>query len=271
MLTYKIIEKIAKIETEYDEIQVNYMQWGNNEAKYDIRKWSFDGIPLKGFTLKEEEIRELASDLSDFFNIKDCGNESIDDFTKKDETEIIDFRKFIVHGDILSCERKGHSLYPVRAAAYVYKDNVGVKEYEVQGYYCEDCKAYYISESEFNRLKRLGSIMCQVFSKESFEEYKSGNAFGDLREESLLHIIGYNVNQIDNLSAETRHKILEYAIESGLMTRNEIRNHLSSLIMRNEGRTNFDKALEKWKTDRDWVMGYSSTGKQLIGIKYMIK
>ena len=92
----------------------------------------------------------------------------------------------------------------------------------------------------------------------------------DSHPESILHITGYNVGQTDNLSEEVRHKILEYVMESGLMKKREILYLLGEFIKSRESQSNMQLAVSKWKADRDWLRGYSSTGKRLVGISYIV-
>ena len=278
-LQHEVIENLATVTTQYDEIQVNLMKWGNNPPKYDIRKWSFEGEPLKGFTLSEEELMEFYRGLKSYFDDEEVDPLEeelpfpLDEKVKSEEPreEEIDFRKFVIHSDMSDCNRKGHEYEEINARIYVYSGQVGMQEYVIDAYYCHDCKAYYINENVYNALKQKGNLMCQVFTPKSFEEYKKESTYGkDFRPESILHITGYNVGQTDNLSEEVRHKILEYVMESGLMKKREILYLLGEFIKSRESQSNMQLAVSKWKADRDWLRGYSSTGKRLVGIKYVV-
>ena len=77
--------------------------------------------------------------------------------------------------------------------------------------------------------------------------------YGELALELLLHMNGYNVNQIVNSSSNDRHKILSYIIESNIITKQEIKNHLTYLINMNHRRK---VAVERWKSDIQWVNDY---------------
>lgn len=280
-LQHEVIKNLATVTTQYDEIQVNLMKWGNNSLKYDIRKWSFDGDPLKGFTLSEEELLELYRELKCHFD--DEKVDSLDDNlpfsldgdgeerSEEPREEEIDFRKFVIHSDMSDCNRKGHEYEEINARIYVYSGQVGMQEYVIDAYYCQDCKAYYINENVYNALKQKGNLMCQVFTPQSFEEYKKNNDYGaNLLPEGVLHIAGYNVGQADNLSEVERHKILEYIMESGLLKKNEILFRLNEFIKAKESMPNMELAVSKWKNDRDWLRGYYSTGKRLVGIRYIV-
>lgn len=266
-IPHKVINNLSTVKTQNDVIQVNLVKWGNNPPKYDIRKWSFDGQPLKGFTLSEKELIELFNDL------KRCLDEDEEKVEEKlkEEKEEIDFRKFVIHSDMSECHRKGHEYEEINSRIYVYSQAHGMQAYIICAYYCMDCKAYYINESTYQALKKRGQLMCQVFTPKTYEQYKEESFFGEnLKPESILHIAGYNVGQKDNLSEEVRHKILEYVIESGLMTKGEIVFLLGKFIETRERMPYLEIAVSKWRADRDWLRGYSSTGKRLVGISYIV-
>ena len=270
-MSYKVIKHIFAVEQSWGSIQLNYMKWHDNPPKYDLRKWSEDGEPQKGFTLSMDELEEL-SDKLDYFLSKD--NDETDGSNLEIDEEIpdeveIDFKKFIVHSDMDYCDEEEHDYEEIVAHIFVYNKGI-VTPYKCTAYYCNDCNAYYIMESTYEELKRHGRIMCQVFSQDAFFDYMDGDGFGELNPESLLHRIGYNVGQAENLSSEERHTILEYGIESGLLTKKKIDDHLSFLINTNEGRRNYSKAIEKWKEDRKWALNYKTSGKRLVGIKYIV-
>lgn len=65
-LNYKIIVKIATLSDSGTwKKQLNVVQWGDNDAKYDIRTWSKDNaISGKGVTLTEEELIALKKALN---------------------------------------------------------------------------------------------------------------------------------------------------------------------------------------------------------------
>ena len=223
MVSYEILENLATIECKYDDIQVNFMRWGQNAPKYDVRKWTKEGEPRKGFTLEKEDLQEMIMQLSDYFGVPDLMSSK----ENKGEEEI-DFRKFVVHGDMSNCDIRNHDYEEISAILFVYVNSM-TKE-KVRAYHCRDCGAYYITEPDYKRIKSKGNIMCQVFSRESFEDFKNKNEFNGLNQEHLLHRIGYNVRQSDDLSDKARHIILQYAMESGLMSKREIIGHLSWLL-----------------------------------------
>ena len=112
--------------------------------------------------------------------------------------------------------------------------------------------------------------MCQVASLQEYKEYTKAKLFGDLKPQNILNIIGYNVDAKNGLSDAQRRTILMYAIEEGVVSKKEAINHISFLIKLNE-KTNKLDALQKWKSDRDYLQGYVKGSKQLVGVNRILK
>lgn len=74
----------------------------------------------------------------------------------------------------------------------------------------------------------------------------------------------------NGLSDAQRRTILMYAIEEGVVSKKEAINHISFLIKLNE-KTNKLDALQKWKSDRDYLQGYVKGSKQLVGVNRILK
>ena len=90
--------------------------------------------------------------------------------------------------------------------------------------------------------------------------------YDKMASESILHINGYNVGQVDNLSVSERHKILTYIIESGIMSKNDIKNHLSYLININQHSSKNATAVSRWKSDIQWANDYHSDSQNIVGL-----
>ena len=58
-IEYEILKEGHIISQSKDlTLELNYMKWGNGDAKYDIRKWKGEK-PLKGVSLSREELFTL--------------------------------------------------------------------------------------------------------------------------------------------------------------------------------------------------------------------
>ena len=114
---------------------------------------------------------------------------------------------------------------------------------------------YTIIKDVFNNIN--GVLMCEVIDK----TYTINNSDDDTdidQHESLLYRYGYNVKTSVNLSTKQRHIILASLVESGIMTRNQISDHLTMLINRGEKIDSWKDATDKWKQDRYYVQDYKT-------------
>ncbi len=93
---------------------------------------------------------------------------------------------------------------------------------------------------------------------------KRGNNLLELRDESLLHQFGYNVNQTDNLSSEERQEILSMVMEAGIMAPYEIIRLLEFLISRNGNMIGNELAKWKWERDVEYVYNYKIEPKGFV-------
>ena len=61
-LSYDILEKFGTLSTSKSgwELQLNFVQWGENKPKFDLRSWSPDNSKMgKGLTLSHDEVVAL--------------------------------------------------------------------------------------------------------------------------------------------------------------------------------------------------------------------
>lgn len=75
-----------------------------------------------------------------------------------------------------------------------------------------------------------------------------------LNEESMLHILGYNVGIKDDLTDYERHELLSQIVEIGYMTIADIANHLEFLI--NMSGPSHPDSMKKWKSDLKYITEY---------------
>lgn len=61
-LSFDILEKFGTLSTSKSgwELQLNFVQWGENKPKFDLRSWSPDNSKMgKGLTLSHDEVVSL--------------------------------------------------------------------------------------------------------------------------------------------------------------------------------------------------------------------
>lgn len=89
----------------------------------------------------------------------------------------------------------------------------------------------------------------------------------DMEAESLMHMLGYNVSSVYDLSDKQRWCILDNIVSSKIMTKAQIIAHLDYLIKRSSGNTSFYTAISKWERDRSHVRDLSLVDIPTYGVK----
>ena len=174
---------------------------------------------------------------------------------------------FLVRSQLKSCVSKNHNLDSIVVEIQVIDTNGSIKKVETNGFYCNDCKLYYILESEYEKIRRKGTPLCQIFEEIKYLNNIS-NKF-DLNYESILYSFGYNVNAQNNLSDKQRFKILTFIIDNGILSKSEVISYLNYFINMRIGRKEYQNAISKWKTDINVLNKYKSIkiNKQVEAIK----
>lgn len=160
----------------------------------------------------------------------------------------------------IPCLGKKHNIIKFYAVA-----NANFKRYpdhhlvRFPAYYCQECDRIMIKEPVYQEIRNDCRLLCNVVN-ESFWTPKLPPqhtnkhfvaTFGN--EESILHILGYNVNAQIGLTTPQRHAILRQIIINGQLSQGQIEHHLRYLIRRNRSNRKFRRAIEKWAADLDYV------------------
>lgn len=179
-------------------------------------------------------------------------------------------KDFLTRPNVFHCMHSDHQLIDLKCDIKILRDNGSIGNEEVPAAYCPKCDSYYILEPEYQRLKKKGIILCKVVEQEFWQKGSSKNQY-NLNQESLLHIMGYNVNAQKNLSQSQRWGILEVIVDEKIMSRIEIASHLDYLINRSKYRRNLGEAVSKWRTDRNHIINYNGTNMKKIKAECIIK
>lgn len=180
----------------------------------------------------------------------------------------IAFEDFVVRTFALKCVHS-HEIEQLQAALEVMTAQGEIQTIIIPAAYCNDCSCYFILESDYQKARQLGVLLCQQITEEAFklngEELLSGEK---LKPESLLFQCGYNVNSNENLSSSQRHEILKRVIDNGLYSISGICSHLDWLISRNKKVNNRDmsSAISKWEEDRNYVANLKATNNAPIKV-----
>lgn len=147
----------------------------------------------------------------------------------------------------------GHDFRDIIALVPILTLNGEIISKRIPALLCESCYRFYILETEIKSLERCGKILCRVVTEEYWNSNDIKNAKFNLKSESILYQMGYNVNSQINLRYWERQRILLNVISNGILTKGEVLSHIDYLIKRSEDRMVLSKAIRKWKADRQFV------------------
>lgn len=202
---------------------------------------------------KELELLKDSQSIREYINSFDI-LDFRDDYA--DEIEpVLSLYDVIVLNNTLACNLN-HKIYDITVALPVLNENGDINNITVLASYCEDCNRYTITKDVFNNIN--GVLMCQVIDKTSTYTDVIESDIEIDQHESLLYRYGYNVKTSKNLSTKQRHIIIASLVESGIMTRNQISDHLTMLINRGEKIESWKDATDKWKQDRYYIQSYKT-------------
>ncbi|MGB4406045.1 MAG: putative dsRNA-binding protein [Sphaerochaeta sp.] len=164
-----------------------------------------------------------------------------------------------------SCRKNNHTIVSVTG---LFRD-ISSNSVKMNVNYCSDCKKFFISYSEYCYYRELYGMILGRFSFAPNIINPSG--FGNLAEESMLHICGYTVNQIDDYSFEERKRILISIMENQIMSKYRIMEYLQFFINRSQYRYNMRLATDKWVNDLAWTRSYELEKQKKVIIAKIIK
>lgn len=166
----------------------------------------------------------------------------------------INIKDFVVRRAVFKCMHEHHHIENVDAVISVDCD--GKKTLvQIPAGYCNQCKTYFIMESTYQELKRMGVILCRITDEKNYLKSALDTEM-QLAQESVLMQYGYNVSQTEGLSQKTRQKILALLIDNKALSKSEIISYLDFFISQRAGRSSMEIAISKWETDREFVENY---------------
>lgn len=174
---------------------------------------------------------------------------------------LVGIHDFIVRSNLNRCVYKEHSLISITTSVSILTSG-GIIEEKFNAMYCEKCNKYYILESTYENLKRIGHICCKVIEYDDVIGNLSN--FNEWQKKSLLAMYGYNVNSTHALSTEKRHTVLDFLIQNKIMTPSKIINHLEMQIRLRRNMKTMKKAIEKWRDDIEYLYDYNKHDSNVI-------
>ena len=216
------------------------MNWTSSQKIYKLKKNEYTGEYIRTeFTPESAE-----SDLS---------------------TEIY-FEDFVTVTSNTYCTINNHVHENIQAKISILCRDGTLQMVTIPAGYCKTCNKYFIGLWQFEKLRKIGVLLCRI-TQDTLGHAGKSRYYNELSPESILKQYGYSVSSGDDLSDEQRRQILICLIESGVCTKNKITSHLSWLIQSREGRTDLHTAIEKWKHDRDFVDSYKMGSGRIVAMR----
>ena len=159
-----------------------------------------------------------------------------------------------------TCLKRGHAIENVTAKTTNVKNNQPI---EVNVFYCKSCKKYFINYEALQKYISRGIYPALHYSFNRVDD-------GMLKDASELMLYGYNVRE-GNLSLFERRRILEWIIDSGLLTKAEIIRDLQFKVRYNGSKPGNERARQKWLDDIQFVSQYTRGNSRAINATFIYK
>jgi hypothetical protein len=160
------------------------------------------------------------------------------------------------------CDIRKHNVVPATALVRTDKH----KTIPINIDHCLDCDKHYVNrlslsmfERKYGELEACKIDEVPIDRKNDYENDSYGR-----RQQSLLTKYGYNVSQVNNLSARERRRILIRVLESGDMSKPEIIDHLEYLIRERSERKQMEVAISRWADDLKFINEYKMNEQVVI-------
>jgi len=188
---------------------------------------------------------------------------------EKDRT--IEIQDFVIRRDVFKCIHKEHRLKELIGIVKVIGFDDVERHVEVAAGYCYECNLFYIFNSSYKKMLRMGIPLCKIRDGKNYdtENMKAGDM--NLADESILMQYGYTVNAVDDLSASRRQKILAVLIDNGFVSKSHIISLLDFFIAQRSGIERMSSAVDKWTADREFVEEYNPGTYTRISVRELRK
>ena len=176
-------------------------------------------------------------------------------------------KDFVVRRSVFKCRHNDHKLQNIDGIIGIIDRKGNIVQTNVSGGYCPNCNVFFIMESTYQSLKRRGTPICRISDEKAYlsdSTYVNGMK---LAQESVLKQYGYSVSQEENLTDLTRKKILSLLVDNKVLTRNEIISYLDFFINQRKYQPRYEKAIDKWKDDREFISNYRIGEYTQYGVK----
>lgn len=263
----KVLGQIV-LKTKYKNFNDMFRFTPKKNHKVKGKGSKLDGIPVQTFRQAEKERTNNIKKYNDINSEKKKErqkkiNESIENFKNLKENEKICLNDFVVQANANYCMGKGHMVEDIIAAVLVLTRNGELRVCKRSAGYCHNCDRYFIEPWQIEEIRKIGIPLCQIIKEDVYRNYGE-NYFDNLKDESILKEYGYSVNALDDLSSVQRRNILALLIDAGICSKYKITSHITWLIDQKIGNPYMANAVEKWKSDRDFVRNYKVNQNRVV-------
>ena len=171
----------------------------------------------------------------------------------------------LTRNNLSLCRKKNHNLTEVVGSVQKILEYRRIVDINFPAVYCQNCKCTYITEQEYERLTRVGFLLCKVVEKDNWTtSRKKGTAlYSNWNTESKLHSLGYSVAETTGLKRSQRESLLETLVTHNIMSKQDIFEHLSWLISQKQNQKRMRRACQKWQDDYEFVRGLAPATKKV--------
>lgn len=166
----------------------------------------------------------------------------------------IEFRDFVVRRSVFQCKKSGHNLRNITGIVKIMNKAGGTEEVSVPAGHCPMCNRYFIMEDTYQSLKFKGTILCRVSDERTYLS-SSSDEFdtSGMAQRSVLKQCGYSVSENSYLTSDGRKKLLCMIIDNGILDNTTIISYLRWFIRTREGQAGLQNAIEKWRSDLNFI------------------
>ncbi len=175
--------------------------------------------------------------------------------TEQTKETTIAFKDFVIRRSVFKCKNAGHRLQNVTGIVKVMNQKGEIEDVYIPAGYCPNCDRYIIMESTYYALKDKGIILCRVSDEKSYLNLNGDYDFdsSNMAQKSILKQCGYSVSENSYLTSDGRKKLLCMIIDNGILRSSEVISYLDWFIRMRDGQYNLRNAIEKWRSDLDFI------------------
>lgn len=166
----------------------------------------------------------------------------------------IEFRDFVVRRSVFQCKKSGHNLRNITGIVKIMNKVGGTEEVSVPAGHCPMCNRYFIMEDTYQSLKFKGTILCRMSDERTYLS-SSSDEFdtSGMAQRSVLKQCGYSVSENSYLTSDGRKKLLCMIIDNGILDNTTVISYLRWFIRTREGQAGLQNAIEKWRSDLNFI------------------